>query len=119
MPDPHSWNRRESSVVPAGMFNVLRSNGWFSTLRLPAGFRYRIKGAAPENPAMSSMVPPAPGAISPQRLEARDPWFSKPAETPLQLEQIGPEKFRPVRMLLIILAAIAAMMGMLYWIGNP
>jgi hypothetical protein len=38
----HSWNRREFSVTPNGYFTVLRSTGWFSTVRLPGVFQYRI-----------------------------------------------------------------------------
>jgi hypothetical protein len=38
----HSWNRREFSVTPNGYFTVLRPTGWFSTVRLPGVFQYRI-----------------------------------------------------------------------------
>lgn len=116
MPDPHSWNRRESSVVQAGYFNVLRSNGWFSTLRLPTGFRYRIKGAAPGNPALSAAIPPAPGVISSPALTAIHGATGEGAEIPLQLAQLGPAKFRFVRLVLIILAAIGMITTMLVWI---
>ncbi|MFZ1938427.1 MAG: hypothetical protein WBA18_19125 [Terracidiphilus sp.] len=47
MPGSRSWNRRETNVAQAGFFTVLRSAGWFSsTLHLPGGYRYVVKGAA-------------------------------------------------------------------------
>ena len=47
MPGSRSWNRRETNVAQAGYFTVLRSAGWFSsTLHLPGGYRYVVKGAA-------------------------------------------------------------------------
>jgi hypothetical protein len=42
---PKTWNRREFDVTPNGYFTVLKSSGWFSAARLPAGFRYLAKGA--------------------------------------------------------------------------
>jgi hypothetical protein len=37
-----TWNRREFAVTPNGLFSILRPTGWFSTVRLPGGFRYRV-----------------------------------------------------------------------------
>jgi len=43
------WNRREFDVTPNGYFTVLKSSGWFSAARLPAGFRYLFND--PNKPA--------------------------------------------------------------------
>jgi hypothetical protein len=39
---PRSWNRREFSVTPNGLFTILKPTGWFATARLPGGFRYLV-----------------------------------------------------------------------------
>jgi len=97
------------------MFTVLRSNGWFSTLRLPAGFRYRIKGAAPENPAISAALPPAPGTLSPQKLSGFAP--SRETATIMQFAQLSPPRVRLVRLSLIVLAAIGVVAGWFFWLS--
>lgn len=119
MTDPRSWNRREFDVTIAGAYSVLKPRGWFSALRLPAGFRYRIKGAAgPENPALTSAVPPAPGSISSPKLNSLDCAASQESTTPPQLATLSAPDRRPIRLLMIVLAAIATMYAMLLLIGN-
>ena len=49
MKGPPYWNRRETDITPNGFFTVMKSSGWFSAARLPAGFRYLVKG--PPKPA--------------------------------------------------------------------
>jgi hypothetical protein len=119
MTDPRSWNRREFDVTIAGAYSVLKPRGWFSALRLPAGFRYRIKGAVgPENPALTSAVPPAPGSISSPKLNSLDCAASQESTTPPQLATLSAPDRRPIRLLLIVLAAVATMYAMLLLIGN-
>jgi hypothetical protein len=113
MTDPRSWNRREFDVTVAGSYSVLKPRGWFSALRLPGGFRYRIKGAAgPENPAL------APGSISSPKLNSLDRASSQESTTPPQLATLSAPDRRPIRLLMIVLAAIATMYAMLLLIGN-
>lgn len=118
MTDPRSWNRRDFDVSVAGYFTVLRPTRWFSALRLPGGFRYRIKGAGPENPAITTTLPPAPGSISSPKLNAADCLAGPETAAPLQLATLSAPERRPIRLLLIVATAIAAMYAMLLWIGN-
>jgi hypothetical protein len=118
MTDPRSWNRREFDVARAGYFDVLRPSGWFSALRLPGGFRYRIKGAGPENPAMAATLPPAPGSLSSSKLDSADPAASQGTATPPQFALLGTHRIRLVLPVLIVLIAIAILYGMVIWIGN-
>jgi len=69
MKDSRTWNRREFSVTPNGLFSVLRPTGWFAASRLPGGFRYLVRESerattliTPEKPA--EMPAGAPGFAS-------------------------------------------------------
>lgn len=42
MKGSRTWNRRDFSVTADGYFTVLTPAGWFPTVRLPGGFRYRF-----------------------------------------------------------------------------
>ena len=103
------WNRRETNVAQAGYFTVLRSSGWFSTLRLPGGFRYLIKG------------PPTPVWLEKDGGAKASPEEQSRAGGPEAQAslQFGMPKTRDLslaRMALIALAAAAITLGLLWWI---
>ncbi|MGA3130050.1 MAG: hypothetical protein ABSD59_04570 [Terracidiphilus sp.] len=118
MTDPRSWNRREFDVAQAGYFNVLRPTRWFSAVRLPGGFRYRLKGAEPENPAMAATLPPAPGSLSSPKLDLAHHAVGQGTAIPPQFALLGTERIRLVLPVSIVLVAIAIMYCMVVWIGN-
>lgn len=116
MTDPRKWNRRESDVSVAGYFTVLRPTRWFSALRLPGGFRYRIKGApGPENPAMSSTIPPAPGSLSSPKLNSVDHAADPELAIPIQLTTPSTPDRHLMRLAFIVIAAIAITSFLLWW----
>jgi len=102
------WNRRETNIAQAGYFTVLRSSGWFSTLRLPGGFRYLIKG------------PPTPAWLEKFGGTKASPEQQSPAGVPgAQASlQFGTPKTRDrslARMAVIALAGAAITLGLLWW----
>lgn len=115
MTAPRSWNRRESNVSIAGYFTVLRSTGWFSALRLPGGFRYRIKGAGPDNPALTSTLPAAPGSLSSPKLRSADLAASQETETSYHLTMLRTQDRHLVRLALVVPAALAVTALVLWW----
>jgi hypothetical protein len=115
MTDPRSWNRREFDVSIAGYFTVLRPTRWFSALRLPGGFRYRIKGAGPEDPALASKLPPAPGSISSPKLNSADNAASQETAMPLQLATPSKPDRHLMQLVLIVPAALAITALLLWW----
>jgi len=97
MSNPRTWNRREFSVTPAGMFTVLRSNGWFSALRLPGGFRYLIR-------------PPRPAPV-----EKMAPDHAGRQEVTLQVLNRDVLDHHPIQWLLAVLAAAGITWALLWW----
>jgi hypothetical protein len=106
------WNRRETNVAQAGFFNVLRSAGWFSsTLHLPGGYRYVVKGAAtPEvldRPAGLSALAPEEnrggGGERPPSLQFAMPWA---------------REHRLVRMALIAITGVMITLGLIWWLWH-
>jgi hypothetical protein len=110
-----AWNRREFDVSIAGYFTVLRPTRWFSALRLPEGFRYRIKGAEPENPALASKLPPAPGSISSPKLNSADHTAGPETAIPFQLTTLSTPDRHLARLALIVPAGIAITVAALWW----
>jgi hypothetical protein len=104
MKDPRTWNRRDFAVTANGFFTVLRPTGWFSTLRLPGGFRY-LTG---QSKGTTSPLPPYP-------------TDNHPTALPLQFVSLGVQDRRVMRPALIVLAAGAITLFMLWWImaGAP
>jgi hypothetical protein len=100
-----SLSRRGFNVGTAGYFNVLRQNTWFAASRLSDGFESlagrsdwsRPKGPArpetAENPVESAALPPALALL--------------------------PHQFQPMRAAIIVCAAIALTMALLWWIMHP
>ncbi|MGD0914802.1 MAG: hypothetical protein ABR928_23140, partial [Terracidiphilus sp.] len=103
-----------------GYFTVLKSNGWFSAVPLPGGFRY-LKGQsktpqAPENPAgtpatasaFASTLPPAQIHAAAQATTIR-----------LQTIDSGTPDHRFMRPALIVLAATALTWILLWCTSHP
>ena len=105
MAGSRSWNRRETNVAQAGYFTVLRSSGWFSTLRLPGGFRYLLKG-----PPTSAFLEKPGGA------RATSEELSRASQAEVSLD-FGMQKSDRhwVRMALMALAESAATLFLLWW----
>jgi len=108
MPNSRSWNRRESSVTQAGFFTVLKPNGWFSALRLPGGFRYRI-GGRPEDQSVLK-----PTSASKPETPARP--GGQATSIPLQI--VSPSEQGPslIRVALIALAAAAITLSFFWFL---
>ncbi len=87
-----SVNRRGFRIEPAGFYSLLKPNTWFPATRLPRPFRYRAGKSA----------------------ELHDQETKPPNITTLRADYRG-----TVRQALIVLAAIAMVAGMLWWIMHP
>ena len=126
MKSRRSWNRRESSVTSNGFFTVLRSDRWFSAARLPGVSRFladQPKGAAsPQENDNSTENPTA--ALPPESRAVREqnaPCHADSQEMAILSRSMIPsthDRFM-VRPALIVLAAAAITLIMLWWIGNP
>ena len=85
--------RRGSSVEPAGYYSLLKANTWFPASRLPVPFRFRSSKSA----------------VTPE--DFGRPEVAWPPNVPP-----GAERPRVLRLALIVLAAIAILSVMLWWI---
>lgn len=102
MANLRSWNRREFSVTQAGFFTVLKSNGWFSALRLPGGFRYLV-GGRPEDESLHKSAP------------ASAQIFNQAGAQQIPLRIVSPSENRsPIRFALLALAATVITLVLLY-----
>ena len=110
-----AWNRRDFDVTLAGFYTVLKPKRWFSALRLPGGFRYRIKGAGPESPTLASKLPPAPGSISSPKLNSADHTAGPETAIPFQLTTPSTPDRHLARPALIVPAGIAITVAALWW----
>jgi len=119
MKDPRTWNRREFSVTPNGLFTILRPTGWFSTLRLPGGFRYRV-GLSEESEFPWAYEDPT--AVTPPestfmpRQKALGHADSQQTAILSQTMQMSTHDNHLLRTTLIILAAAAITLTMLWWL---
>jgi len=111
MPSFRSWNRRETNVTQAGFFTVLRSAGWFSsTLHLPRGYRYVVKG--PATPDCLQKPEGVPSSRARNRSNVQDPQAS------LQIAMPWAREHRFVRMALIALAGVTITLGLIWWLWH-
>jgi hypothetical protein len=126
MKSPRYWNRREFTVTPNGFFTILKSTGWFSTVPLPGGFRYRVgqsKGTASpqahENPTENPTAAPPLELTSVPEQKALDHADSQ--ETAILSQSMIPSTHdhRLMRPALIVVAATAITWIFLWWIGHP
>ncbi len=123
-----SVTRRGFSVGTAGFFNVLRQNTWFPASRLPGSFSYlagQSKGTeveqALENPTENSTAAPPPEFASVPEQRALDQAGSQETTIHLQIMEPGPTGRRLAQVGLIVLAAAAITLSMLWWLarGRP
>jgi hypothetical protein len=111
MSNLRTWNRREFSVTPNGYFTVLRSTGWFSTLRLPGGFRYRV-GLSDETEFSQAHEDPTATPLPEQKALIH----ADIQETAILSQSMIPstQDYRLLRTALIVLAAAAITLIILY-----
>jgi len=118
----HSWNRREFSVTPNGYFTVLRPTGWFSSVRLPGGYRYQVDLSerneyplAHENPTENPATASPRESSSVPEQKALDHADSQ--QTAILSQSIIPstQDHRLMRTALIVLAAIVISYLILWW----
>jgi hypothetical protein len=119
MKDPRYWNRRDFAVTPNGYFTILKPTGWFSAVRLPGGYRYQVGLSertefplAHENPAAASPSE----STSVQDQMALGHAASLDTATPWQFMKPCTDDHRLVRLALIVLAASAITLMMLWWL---
>jgi hypothetical protein len=107
MSEPRSWNRRGFDVTPNGFFNILKPSGWFPASRLPGGFRYLIGYSGKEPHRLAA----TPGQTGLDGSAGQQPTIA------LSLIEPSHDTHRLLRFLLIVLAAAAITLGMLWWIS--
>jgi hypothetical protein len=126
MKGSRTWNRRDFFVAPNGLFSILRPAGWFSAVRLPGGFRYRVgqsKGAtspqAHEKPTENPTAAPTHESTFVPEQRALDYADSQGTAIPSQIRKLSTHDQRLMRPALIVLAATAItsiLLGWLWWI---
>jgi hypothetical protein len=121
-----SVNRRGSSVQSAGFFTVLRANTWFAASRLPGVSSYLVDQSkwaaslqAHDNPTGNPTAAPLTVSISAPEQKAQGHADSRENAIPLQIMMPSTYDHRPIRLALIVLAAAAITLIMLWWIANP
>jgi hypothetical protein len=107
MSEPHSWNRRDFDVTPNGYFSILKPARWFARSPLAGGFRYVI-GEPGKKAARSAAVP---GQKAPDNASCQEPAIG------LRLLEPSQNDRHLLRLGLIVLAAAAITLGMLWWIS--
>jgi hypothetical protein len=101
------WNRRGFRVGPAGLFSILKADGWFAASRLPGGFRYL--GGEPKAPeSILAAKPMTQGDDGSQ-------------ETTLRLQTIerSVHDHPLMRPALVVLAATMITSLLLWWTAFP
>jgi hypothetical protein len=126
MKDPRTWNRRDFAVTSNGYFTVLKPTGWFSTVRLPGGFRYLVgqsKGTtspqAHGNPTQNPAAAPPPGSTLVPGQKSPVHADSRNTALPLQFTSLGAPDRRLMRPALIVLAATAITWILLLCLALP
>lgn len=114
----HSWNRREFSVTPNGYFTVLRPTGWFSSVRLPGGFRYQVDlSERNEYPLAHENPEAAPPSTSTFGSEHKALDHTDSQQTAILSQSMVPSShnYHLMRTALIVLAAIVISYLILWW----
>lgn len=93
-----SVNRRGFSLGTAGYFSVLKPNTWFPASRLPGTFRYRGSQST-DKPAVNA--------------------DSHKTTVPPRIIVLSTQDRHPMRLVLVVLAAIAITSALLLWIMHP
>lgn len=106
-----SVNRRGSTIESAGYFTVLRSNTWFPASRLRESFGDLV--------GRSEETAPPPESKSMLAQKAAAPTDSEETEILSEIIKLSTPNHRPIRTALIVLAAAAITLIMLWWIANP
>ena len=121
-----SWNRRDFDVTANGYFTILKPSGWFATVRLPSGFRYRFGQpkaiASPQadgRPADCSTISLPPGSASVPLLKILDHPASEQALSRLQILPPSTDHRSLMRPVLIALAATLITFLLLCWTAFP
>ena len=107
--NPRTWNRRDFSVRPAGLFSVLNPDGWFAASRLPGGFRY-LGGQT---------MRPAPGLNAVPKQNVSDHAGCEETTPRLQTIEPGTHDHPLMRPALIVLGATAITSILLWWTAFP
>jgi hypothetical protein len=108
------WNRRETNVVQAGYFTVLRSTGFFSALsRLPGGYRYVVKGPATPDVLVK---PEGAGTATAQNFDAAQ--ATAPAFETLAPKANGLGLLR-LALIALVAAGITALFFLLLHLDSP
>jgi hypothetical protein len=123
MNNPRTWNRREFAVTPNGLFSILKPTGWFPTVRLPGGFRYRV-GLSEENgfPHVHENPSENPKVVFPSESTfvsvRKDLAHADSQETAIlsQTMQLSTHDYSLMRTALIVLVATAITLSVLYWL---
>jgi hypothetical protein len=123
MKDPRTWNRREFAVTPNGLFSILRPTGWFSAVRLPGGFRYRVGlseetefSQVQENPTENPAAAPLPESTFVPEQNALEHAGSQKTAILSQSMIPSTHDYRLMRTALIVLAAAAITLIILLWL---
>jgi hypothetical protein len=103
--NPRIWNRRGFSVGLAGLFSILKADGWFAASRLPGGFRY-LGGEHK-----------APELISAQKVQDDGGWQESTVR--LQLIEASAHDHPMMRPALVVLGALVITSLLLWWIAFP
>jgi hypothetical protein len=104
-----SWKRRESAVTQAGYFTVLKPAGGYSATHLPGSLQDLV--GQPKKTAV----------ITAPDQKAPDHTVSQEISIPLQIVSPSEGAHHLMRFLLIVLAAAALTLSVLWWMtpNNP
>jgi RsiW-degrading membrane proteinase PrsW (M82 family) len=97
-----SVNRRGFNLGTAGYFTVLKPNSWFAASRLPDAFRHLSRQSnAVKSPSLER--------------KAVDHACSRESTLSLQAMKLSAHDRNPMRLALAVLAAIAIIWALLWW----
>jgi len=113
MNGPRSRNRREFNVTTTGWFTVLKPTRWSSAARLPDGLRYLVGGAR-------QTAVPTPALMPAQEQKVLGQAGARQTTMSPQIAMPNTYDHSLMRPALIVLAAAAITLALLWWItGAP